>query len=1079
MVKKPVFWLSVLLATALVAPTSQAPKGNRALSRIAGPAKVKGSFGPAEAQVRSDPGFGVMPLAFIANEGQLAGNAAYYIKGRDKCVYFAAEGLTFVLGEPGAADSRRSRRGRIAGPTRGGGRELKTWTVKLDFVGANPSVRPVGDGRMEGVVSYFKGKPEDWKTGLPTYSRLVYSDLWPGIDLVYAGTVNELKYEFILEPGADPGLIRLAYRGARQVSIDESGRLEVRTPCGSFQDGEPVAYQDIDGRRVPVPVTFEPDGRVEGSFGFRFRIGEYDRSRPLILDPVVFVYCGFVGGDSDDGAYDIAVDLQGNIYIVGYTWSTESTFPVTVGPDLVPANGYDTFVAKLNAAGKSFVYCGYIGGDGYDDGEGIAVDNAGNAYVAGSTTSTQTTFPVMVGPDMTHNGSDDTYVAKVNATGTALLYCGYIGGSLEDWGYAIAVDGTGNAYVAGSTRSTQTTFPETVGPDLTHNGDFDAFVAKVNASGSALVYCGYIGGSAADGGFGIAVGSSGNAYVTGHTQSTQATFPETVGPDLTHNGSADAFVAKVNAGGTALVYCGYVGGASGEFGQEIALDSSENAYVAGDTLSPDTTFPVLVGPDLTYNGSWDGFITKVNAAGTALVYSGYVGGSDSDGCYSVAVDRSGNAFLTGYVDSDETTFPVLGGPDLTYNGDYDAFVAKVNSSGSALVYCGYIGGPGEDYGYGVAVDPAGSAYVAGYTTSTEPDFPVYIGPDLTQNDYDDAFVAKIVEEPLWKPRHAVGDFDGDGMQEAAVDFGGTGAWMYDSGAWSQLTAANPESLMAAEIDGDGVAEIIADLGFTGLWLWNAGAWNQLSAVNADCVAAGDVDADATDELVGDFGAAGLWLYNGGFWTQLSGVNADYVAIADLDGTGGEEIIGDFGAVGLWLWSAGAWSQLSGVNADYMMFGNTNGVAGEEMAGDFGATGLWLWGGGAWSQLSGVNADFAIAVDVDGSGDDEILGDFAATGLWLWDSGIWTQLSNINPDFMIGADTDGDGAGEVVGDFGALGLWLVDAGVWTPISGVNPEYMFSGDFDGDNADEIMADFGTLGLWLWNGGAWSQVSGGNPE
>jgi hypothetical protein len=545
-------------------------------------------------------------------------------------------------------------------------------------------------------------------------------------------------------------------------------------------------------------------------------------------------------------------------------------------------------------------------------------------------------------------------------------------------------------------------------------------------------------------------------------------------------------VAKVNSTGSALVYCGYIGGSSGDFGEEIALDSSENAYIAGDTLSTELTFPVAGGPDLTHNGSWDGFIAKVNSGGTALVYCGYIGGSDYDACYGLALDGAGNVYLTGYTYSDATTFPVMGGPDLTWNGDYDAFVAKVNSTGSALLYCGYIGGPADEYGYGIAVDTAGSVYVAGYTASAEPDFPVYIGPDLTQNGYDDAWVAKIVEEPLWKPHHAVGDFDGDGADEVAVDFGGTGAWMwtgvwmYDSGAWSQLTAANPESLMAADLDGDPPLEIVADLGFIGLWLWNAGVWNQVSGVNVDCFAAGDVDADGIDEVVGDFGPVGLWLLNGGTWTQLSGVNADYVATADLDAAGGAEIIGDFGAIGLWIWNTGAWTQLSGVDADYVAFGNTNGLAGQELIGDFAATGLWLWSaGGNWTQLSGVNADYMIAADADNSGDDEIFGDFAATGLWLWDSGLWTQLSNIDPDFMIVADVNGDGDDEVIGDFGALSLWLVDGGAWTQISGVNPDYVFAGDVDGDIAEEVLADFGTLGLWLWNGGVWTQISPGNPD
>jgi Dockerin type I domain/Beta-propeller repeat len=353
---------------------------------------------------------------------------------------------------------------------------------------------------------------------------------------------------------------------------------------------------------------------------------------------------------------------------------------VTVGPDLT-ANGFsDAFVAKVNAAGTALVYCGYIGGDDDDTGNGIAVDSSGNAYVTGQTYSKETTFPVKVGPDLTQNGFSDAFVAKVNAAGNALVYCGYIGGSDDDVGYGIAVDSSGtsiSAYVTGLTYTTDGTFPVAGGPDLTQNGASDAFVAKVNAAGSALVYSGFIGGSADDQGYGIAVDGSGNAYVTGITASTQATFPVTGGPDLTSNGGTDAFVAKVNAAGTALAYCGYIGGSSDDVGNGIAVDSSGNAYVTGFTTSTETTFPVTVGPDLTSNRGGDAFVAKVNAAGTALVYCGFIGGSEIDVGLGIAVNGSG-AYVTGYTASTEGTFPVTGGPDLSFNGgSFDAFVVKI------------------------------------------------------------------------------------------------------------------------------------------------------------------------------------------------------------------------------------------------------------------------------------------------------------------------------------------------------------------------------------------------------------------
>jgi len=421
---------------------------------------------------------------------------------------------------------------------------------------------------------------------------------------------------------------------------------------------------------------------------------------------VVLVYCGFIGGSGLDYGDGIAVDGSGNAYVTGFTHSDEATFPVTVGPDLTYNGGFgDAFVAKVSADGKELVYCGYIGGSGDDFGTDIAVDGSGNAYVTGRAESDERTFPVTVGPDLTYNGGGDAFVAKVNAAGTGLVYCGFIGGRGTDYGYGIAVDGSGNAYVTGWTESNETTFPVTVGPDLTYNGAGDAFVAKVDASGTGLVYCGYIGGSSIVEGWGIAVDGSGNAYVTGRTSSDEKTFPVTVGPDLMHNGKRDAFVAKVNTAGTGLVYCGYIGGVKGDWGKGIAVDGSGNTYVTGGTASNEKTFPVAVRPDLTYNGGGDAFVAKVDASGTGLVYCGYIGGEKNDEGAGIAVDGLGNAYVTGLancnlwddegeyieedgsgndyvtgtVNSDETSFPVTVGPDLTHSGEGDAFLAKIGA----------------------------------------------------------------------------------------------------------------------------------------------------------------------------------------------------------------------------------------------------------------------------------------------------------------------------------------------------------------------------------------------------------------
>ncbi len=711
----------------------------------AAPAAPEPAEVSAAERARITESFGKLPLYFIENQGQMDGEVSHYLQGRDKSIYFTPQGVTFVLYAPTAMlDNQRERLKSDAPPLER--QPIERHVVKLDFLNANPDIKPQGHNKTDAIISYFKGKPSDQHTAIPTYLGVTYANLWDGIDLAYDSRESSLKYTFTVTPHANPNLIQLAYRGADSVTLTDAGSLTVTTPAGSLYDGSPIAWQDIAGKRISVPVSFTLEAATHT---ISFALGDYDQSHPLTLDPAYLVYAGYIGGNGHDAGHGIAVDGGGNAYVTGYTDSSEASFPETAGPDITSNGDFDAFVAKVNPTGTALVYAGYIGGSGGDFGFGIAVDAAGNAYVTGYTNSSEAMgFPVSGGPGLTHNGGRDAFIAKVNPAGTALLYAGYIGGSGDDRGRGIAVDAGGNAYVTGYTESDEATFPVAGGPDLTYNGVVDAFVAKVNATGTALVYAGYIGGSINDDGRGIAVDAGGNAYVTGFTASDEASFPEIVGPDLTYNGGDDAFVAKVNATGTALVYAGYIGGSDSDYGNGIAVDSSSNAYITGITDSGEASFPVTGGPDLTHNGLGDTFVVKVNSTGSALVYAGYIGGSINDWGYGIAVDGGGNAYVTGYTWSTEPSFPVTGGPDLTSSDEGDAFVAKVNSTGSALVYAGFIGGSDYETGLGIAVDSAGNAYVTGYTRSSEATFPVIAGPDLTFNGGSyDAFVAKIAAEP--------------------------------------------------------------------------------------------------------------------------------------------------------------------------------------------------------------------------------------------------------------------------------------------------------------------------------------------
>jgi len=336
-------------------------------------------------------------------------------------------------------------------------------------------------------------------------------------------------------------------------------------------------------------------------------------------------------------------------------------------------------VAKIKPDGTGLVYCGYVGGKWDDSGRGIAVDETGCAFILGDCKSDEDTFPVLVGPDLTHNGSTDTFVAKVHANGESLEYCGYIGGSSSDYPWNLDLDPQGRVYVVGNTYSNSVSFPTHVGPDLSYNGGSgDGFVARVSANGKSLEYCGYIGGNDSDIVFAVTADDEGNAFVSGHTGSDQNSFPVRVGPDLTFNSTVDdGFVAKISPSGADLLYCGYIGGDDYDSIRAMDVDALGYAYVSGYTHSDPATFPLKGGPDLTLNGNRDGFVAKVSPSGSGLVYCGYLGGDGYESLSAVYVDRMYNTYFAGRTTSDESSFPVTVGPDLTWNGESDGFVAKL------------------------------------------------------------------------------------------------------------------------------------------------------------------------------------------------------------------------------------------------------------------------------------------------------------------------------------------------------------------------------------------------------------------
>ena len=630
-------------------------------------------------------------VMFIENVGQFDEHARFQVRGGIGTMWLADDAIwVTVLEKPsspqppspnlgeGGAFLPSPKFGRGAG---GEGQPRKGVNLRLTFPGANPHPRLEPFERLDTVVSYFIGSdPDQWHPDVPVWGGVRYVGLYPGIDLEITGENGWMVQRLVAQPGADLSAVRLRVDGADKIDLD-SDHLRLTTTVGEFT--------------LPLLQAVAADGS------------------PLLR-----------AAEGPGPALSNAEGVRANEIITPFSSAS-----------LLPSPSAQTTGAS------DLLYSTFLGGGGYDYGYGIAVDGSGATCVAGITYSSN--FPTTPGAfDMTPNGLWDAFVVKLNATGSALVYATFLGGGSYDYGYGIAVDGSGADYVTGLTYSSD--FPTTPGAYNTsyNGGDWgDAFVVKLNATGYTLAYATFLGGSSEDHGSGITVDGSGAAYVTGLTWSSD--FPTTPGAyDTSYNGGsyADAFVVKLNATGSALAYATFLGG-SGAEGWGITVDGSGAAYVTGQTHS--SNFPTTPGAfDTSYNGGdYDAFVVKLNAAGSSLAYATFLGGSGEDHGSGIAVDGSGAAYVTGYATS--SNFPTTPGAfDATYNGGWDAFVVKLNPTGSTLTYATFLGGSDGDYGEGIAMDGSGATYVTGWTYSS--DFPTTPGAfDTTYNGGSDAFVVKL------------------------------------------------------------------------------------------------------------------------------------------------------------------------------------------------------------------------------------------------------------------------------------------------------------------------------------------------
>ena len=658
--------------------------------------------------------YGNLPILFIQNQGQLDEVVEYYVKASGQTLYLTNENIVFDLirYDRAEADSTADR-------------QAERLVFSLDFLGANTNPVIEAKDKDTAVINYLIGNDQSkWHTNIPTHREVIYHEIYPGIDLRLYGSGGVLRYDFIVKPGASPEDIALAYNGIDSLTIAD-GELVVGTAFGDIKQTKPYIYQQIGDEVMEVEGGFS----LGSGDTYCFHIAAYDTSSPLIIDPTL-VYSTYLGGGSNETGRGIAVDSTGCAYVTGETDS--ANFPTQSPYQAAYAGSGDSFVTKLSAAGNSLVYSTYLGGSAYDFGWGIAVDSTGCAYVTGGTGSNN--FPTQSPYQAARAGGYDAFVAKLSAAGNSLVYSTYLGGSLGDYGWGIAVDSTGCAYVTGESRSDD--FPTQNPYQAARAGDIDAFAAKLSAAGNSLSYSTYLGGSGADYGNGIAVDSTGCAYVAGQTPS--ADFPTQNPYQAANAGDVDAFVAKLSATGNSLSYSTYLGGIWADYGTGITVDSTGCAYVTGYTESTD--FPTQNPYQAAHAGVEDAFVTKLSAAGNSLSYSTYLGGSGTDDGWSIAVDSTGCAYVAGQTRSDD--FPTQNPYQPAHAGNGDVFVAKLSAAGNSLGYSTYLGGSGIDVGYGIAVGSTGCAYATGWTRSA--DFP-------TQNPYQpahaggttDAFVTKL------------------------------------------------------------------------------------------------------------------------------------------------------------------------------------------------------------------------------------------------------------------------------------------------------------------------------------------------
>ncbi|MCW3095461.1 MAG: hypothetical protein JWL77_1079 [Chthonomonadaceae bacterium] len=855
--------------------------------------------------------FGSLPLSFESNQGQTDAKVRFLTHSGDSTLFLTPTEAVFSMSDQAHIPQKEKSSLLQRLQAYRSAKKISRVALRMQMVGADPEATILEQQPLAGRINYFIGKnPSKWHAGVPTFGRVGFHGVYPGVDLVYYGNQRHLEYDFVVAPHADPKQIHLHFAGARHVQVNAAGDLIVHAKGRELRWQKPTVYQqDANGKRS-VAAHFLLNRLPNGKTGVRFALGRYDSGRSLIIDPVL-LYSTLLGAKTDstvsNSGNSIAVDSSGNAYIGGFAGSSD--FPTTSGAyqETDPAVSA-AFVTKIDPTGTRLVYSTFLGGasGGGAHLSGLALDSNGNAYVTGQTLSTD--FPTTVGAfQRVNNGTQGAcgFVTKIDPTGSTLVYSTFLGGSRLDLPRGIAVDNNGSAYVVG--RADSSNFPTTPGAFQTvykSQGNGNAFVTKFNSTGTALVYSTYLGGSGSTGGsdphtneddaYTVAVDSVGNAYITGITSSFD--FPITLGvfQTVNHRKSGvlayNGFVTKLNSTGSSLVYSTFIGGSGIDGSYGIAIDSAGNAFISGSTTSQD--FPTTPGAFQTTPSSGGmGFVAKLNPTATGLIYSTFLGGSGGTVFgvipISITVDSGDDACVTGYTDASDfmTTvgaFQRTKAPSSQPVG----FVTKLNAAGTALLYSTYLGGSGgSTYGdgaLGIALDNQGNAYIVGGTSSI--DFPTTPGAFQTTNHAtavgSSAFVTKLSPVPIYP------DFNNDGYTDLLIQNSTTNviaSWFMNGSSWTggayfSLTPPTEYALVGVgDFSGNGATTLVLQSRTTNqIAFWYTSGANNATIPGGNfvnttppagwkVVGVGDFNGDGKSDLVFQNQATNqvaIWFMNG-------------------------------------------------------------------------------------------------------------------------------------------------------------------------------------------------------------------------